>query len=239
MIETGFNLTLLIFLIIVIGSIILLSTQAIRPWMSRRSSWKRNVLWARIYLAILFTLLPIHYLLPRQGFMQSSGDNSQTVLISPTDILESFSSVENPGQVKGVYKNGTQTFKVDTNNITFDVSAIPGSYQIFVKRKNNDDGEIEVNSYIADRFVGKINYEKGVLPPIISLKNGRLFINPPERQNLEFKVFMADFTIDQFKHINDKIMANFETPPEAKILYLRVPQSLEIQNPNIYNVHIL
>lgn len=240
MTETGFNLTLLIFLIIFIGSIILFSMQAIRPWISRRSSWRRNTLWAGIYLAILFTLLPIHYLLPRQGFMQSSNDNSQTVLISPTDIIESFSSVENPDQVKGLYKNNTQTFKLDSNNITFDVSAIPVNYQIFVKRKNNDDGEIEVRSYITDRLAGKSNYAKNVSPPIISLKNGRLFINNPhEQQKLEFKAFMADFTIDQFNHANNKLMGSFQTLPGVKILYLRVPQSLELQNSNNFNVHIL
>lgn len=237
MTETGSNL--LIFLIIFIGSIILLSMQVIRPWMSRRSSWKRNALWAGIYLAILLALLPLHYLIPRQEFMQSSSDNSQTGLIAPSDITESFSSVENPDLIEGVYKNSTQTFKLDTNNITFDVSAIPVSYQIFVKRKDIDDSEVEVSGYITDRFVGKISYAKSFSPPILLLKNGRLFINPPERQNLEFKAFMADFTIDQFKHINDELMRNLYTPPGEKILYLHVPQSLEIQNSNNFNLHVL
>lgn len=236
--ETGFNIILLLMIIVIIGIIVLLSARAIGPWMSRHLSWKRNVLCAGVYLAILIMLVPISYLLPRQGFLQPSGDKSQTVLITPEDVVDSFSSVDNPGQVKGVYKNNTQTFKLDTNQLTFDESANQGNYQILIKRKAVNDGEIEVSSYTPERLIKEINYEKNILPPSISLKSGTLSIKAPSQQNLEFKQFIADFTVNQFYHINQKSFDLNRMNPGWNIIYLRVPQSVEIQG-STYNVHIL
>lgn len=209
--------------------------------MSRQLSWKRNALWAGAYLVILVILVPLSYLLPSQGFMQSDVDESQIVLDQSIDVVERVSSVEEPDQIEGIYKNKTQTFKLDTNFLTLDESATHGNYLIFIKRKGVDDGEIEVSSYATERFVGGANLAKNILPspPNISLKNGRLFINAPERLNLEFKVFMADFTVDQFKHVNQNSFDSYRSPSMWKIIYLQVPQSVEIYNSNTYNVHIL
>ncbi|HVJ48151.1 hypothetical protein [Desulfitobacterium sp.] len=238
--ETGLNIIPLLLFIVIIGTIVLFSARAIGPWMSQHISWKRNILCAGVYLAILIMLVPISYLLPRQGFMQPGGDKSQTVLYSPTDVVDNFSSVENPDQVKGVYKNNSQTFKLDTNSLAFDGSVNQGNYQILIKRKDVDDGEIEVSSYTSEQIIGDINFTKNILPPSISLQSGTLSIKAPSRQNLEFKQFMADFTVDQFKHLNQNLLDNYSGDPNWRIIYLRVPQSVKIHhNLNEYNVHTL
>lgn len=237
--STSLNLIPLFMFMIFIGILAILFTRVIKPWISGNLSWKKNSFFAGLYLALLIILVPISYLLPTQEFTQSSEDKSQNINYSPTDVIDSFSSTENPDQIQGVYKNSTQTFKLDTHALSFNEAINRGNYQIFIKRNGINDGQIEVSTYIYKQFYGKIDLTKRIPPPSISLQNGKLTIETIEHPNFEFKQFLADFTVDQFRPHNQEWFNSSRSPSDWRIIYLRVPQSLEIQNPDRYNVHIL
>jgi hypothetical protein len=237
--ETGFNLIPLFFFVVITGILIFLLVRVILPWMSQRITWKRNVLGIGLYLAILTMLVPLTYLLPRQGFLQPSRDESQMALVSPEVVVGLFSSVKNPDQLQGVIKNNSQTFKLNEDSLTLDEFGNRGDYHVFIKRKDRDDGEIEVSTYIPEQLIGGFDSAKGVLPPEILLRNGRLVINPPEHQNLEFKRFMADFTVDQFKHLNQESLDIYKASFLWKAIYIKVPQNLTIDYSKGSNVHVL
>lgn len=236
--ETGFiNIGLLIILGMIIVFLFFIAQLSVRI-LSRYVSWKRNILFAGVYLALLIMLIPLSYLLPRQGFIQAGADKNEINLSSPEDIITLFSSEDNPDQIKGIHKNKSQTFETHINSLSFDGSVNRGNYLVFIKRKAVDDGEVEMSSYVIERLIGEINYTKSILPAKVSLDNGYLSIAEPSHQNLEFKQFMSDFTIDQFKHLNSKSLDTYGYP-DWNIIYLRVPQSTEIHNYSNNNVHVL
>lgn len=237
--STSLNLIPLFIFMIFIGILVIVFTRVIKPWVNGNLSWKKNSFFAGLYLALLFILVPIFYLLPTQEFAQPSEVKSQNIDHSRTDVVDSFSSTENLDQIQGVYKNSTQTFKVDTHVLSFNEAINRGNYQIFIKRSDVNDGEIEVSTYIYEQFSGKIDLTKRIPPPSISLQNGRLTIETGGQSSFEFKQFLADFTVDQFRHHNQEWFYTYRSPSDWRIIYLRVPQNLEIQNPNSYNIHVL
>lgn len=238
--ETGFNMSSILLLIVILGALIftiLFFARTIRPWMTNHLSWKRNILFAGAYFAILILLVPLSYLLPKHGFIQADSKKSQISLYSPEDIITLFSSEDNPDPIKGIYKNKSQIFKVDSDSLKFFISPNQGNYQILIKRKAVDDGEVEVRSYTTEQFLGDFNYTKDISAPTIDLQNGVLSIHGGSHKTLEFKQFIADFTVDQFKHVNPKSIEPYGNP-DWNIIYLSVPQSLEIKGSSS-NVHLL
>lgn len=234
------NLILISLFMFIIGIIVIAFTRVIRPWAKGNLSWKKNVFSAGLYLAILIILVPIFYSLPTQEFVQSSEGKGQRIDYSLTDVVDSFSSTENPDQIQGVYKISTQTLKLDSPILSFNEAINRGNYQIFIKKRNDiNDREIEVSTYIYEQFYGDIDLTKRIPPPSISLQNGRLNIKTIEHPNFEFKQFLDDFTVNQFRNQNHERFNTYRSPSDWRIIYLRVPQSLEIQNPNSYSVHIL
>lgn len=221
----------LIFMLVVF-TVVLFSMRAIRPWINRYISWRRNVILAGVYIAVLIVLVPICLLLPRREFMQTSGDreSDQTVMVAPIGLMNGFPLDGNLDQIKGIYRNSNQTFKLDKDKLTFDDSARKGNYKILVKRKAIDDGQIEVSTYITGYFVGKLDFTELVLPPSIFIQKGILSIEDPSPQNLNFIAFTADFTLNQFKHLNLQPNDSFSSQLGMRLIYLSVPKSLEIDN---------
>ncbi|WP_425803458.1 hypothetical protein ACHOLT_17980 [Desulfitobacterium sp. Sab5] len=234
---TGFvNIGLFIILGVIIVFLFLMAQLSVRI-LSRYVSWKRNILFAGVYLAILILLVPLSYLLPRQEFTQAETNKNEMNLSSPEDVVTLFSSEDNPDQIKGIYKNKSQTFTAHVNSLSFDSSVNRGNNLVFIKRKAVDDGEVEMSSYTNELLVGGINYTKFILPPNVLLDDGYLSIKEPSHQSFEYKQFMADFTIDQFKHLNSKSLDSYSNQ-DWNIIYLYVPQSMEIHN-YYKNVHVL
>lgn len=239
--ENGFFFGSILLLVVIIGILILtlfFSLKAIRHWLDNHLSWKRNLFFAGGYLAILILLVPLSYLLPRQGFIQEDTEKNQLSLNSSEDIVTLFSSEDNPDQIKGIYKNKNQIFKVDSETHKFQIAPNQFSYQFLIKRKAVDDGEVEVSSYTTEQYLGDFNYAKEISAPTIDLQNGLLSIQPvSHHKTLEFKQFITDFTVDQFKHVNPKSIEPNRSP-DWNFIYLRIPKSLEIGGSS-GNVHLL
>lgn len=112
--------------------------------------------------------------------------------------------------------------------------------QIIIERKDVDDGQIEVSTYVTSQFVQGIDFTKRVLPPLISLDKGMLFIKLNQPLNLDYRQFQNDFILDQFnsdqsKHRNNSSM---NILMGWKAIYIRVPKSMAIDKGN-NNIEII
>ncbi|GAB6171502.1 hypothetical protein JCM15765_09800 [Paradesulfitobacterium aromaticivorans] len=228
------NIVLLPLLLLIIFGFGLLLVKAIRPRVNYFTTWRNNARFAGLYLALLIVLVPIYYLLPDQGFMQVSEGKNLADARTEGDMTGvydyRFPPEGNLDQLPGVYKNSSQKFKVDTNKLTLKEAPTMG-YQILIARKDVDDSEIEVSTYVAPHVAGGMNFTNLVLPPIISVQNGMLSVQAPSQQQLEFSRFNADFTINQFKQVNQTIQGMSASVNVGwKVIYLLVPKSLEIDS---------
>lgn len=67
-----------------------------------------------------------------------------------------------------------------------------------------------------------------VITPEISFQKETLPFRSPSRQTLEYKQYKNDFTFDQFKLQNYGKFMGMSVNSGGKVIYIRVPKSLEI-----------
>ena len=226
------NVILLPLLILLIVVVLRDIVPMIRLKISAFVTWRRSFILAGIYLGILIVLVPILYLLPNKGFVMLEENRNQAETISRNTLADLFNHLPLKGDLDkqpGLYKNSSHIFKVDAKKLALNGSD-NGSNQIFVERKNVDDGEIEVSTYAATHTAGNIDFTKLILPPVMTYENGMLYIKSANRQQLDFKQFDSDFTVAQFKSltlgVGNGVSSSFGFG--WKMIYIRVPKSLEI-----------
>lgn len=229
------NVILAPILFIALFFVILLIVQLAKPWMSRHISLKKNILFAGIYLAILVIAVPIYYGLPTQVFIQASGSKNPVIMKSPAEMQKEFGWGEpskgrvDPFEKGEAYQSSSQTFKLDTNVLTFKESN-SRNYSVYVQRKSVDDGEMDVSTYNKGDYIADIDFTRAVLPPSISIEKGTLSISAPAKQNFEFKQFVADFILKQFNRPYPNLQTGFSSMHTPTIILIKVPKSLDIQD---------
>ena len=232
------NLSVIILPLLILLIVIVLRdiVPILRLKISAFVTWRRSFIVAGIYLGILILIVPILYMLPNEGLNELGENRNQAETISQNTINDLLNHIPLKGDLDkqaGLYRNSNNTFKVDTKKLGFNGSA-NANYQIFVERKDVDDGEIEISTYTATHTVGNADFTKLILPPVISYKNGMLSIKSANQQRLDFKQFNFDFTVAQFKNqtrgIGSDVSSGFGFG--WKMIYIRVPKSLEIDKEN-------
>ncbi|UNC93488.1 hypothetical protein [Candidatus Contubernalis alkaliaceticus] len=131
-------------------------------------------------------------------------------------------------EYEGAYLNKQWSFDYDQGQllITTSDNSHPTS-MIAVKRKDTEDGRIDIASYTA--FPPDPN-TTAVSPPEVRLSNNRLEIIPPEPTRVEMVYFFHDFTAAQFTG-KGLFMGNrsFFYFSEQPVLYLQIPADLKIE----------
>ena len=130
-------------------------------------------------------------------------------------------------EYEGAYLNRQWSFDYDQEQllITTSDNRQPSS-MITVKRKDTEDGRIDIASYTA--FPADSNTTMASSPDI-RLSNNRLEIIPPEPTRVEMVYFFHDFTAAQFTG-KGLFMENrgFFYFSEQQVLYLQIPADLKI-----------
>ena len=203
-----------------------------------RITWKGSLRLSGLYLGILILVIPIYYFLPKEGTNNVENRNNAVAISQKTmnNLLNQHLSPEdNLDDLPGLFKNSSYTFQVDTKKLSFNLPSNAGIYPILIVPKKVDDGIIEVRTYITTQFVGEIDYTKFVSPPVITLQNGTMSFEITH-QSLHFIQCTADFTVNQFKNQNIGNENGLSTTFGDKVVYIRVPKSLEVdtkENPVI------
>lgn len=182
--------------------------------------------------------------LPNNEFIQSSRDENLLLTKLPQDWTNDLNAYRFPpegdlDELPEIYKNSNQIFKLDSNIITLINSSNIEDNQIRIERKDTDDGEVEVSTYIGPHYAGGVDFTRLVLPPKIILEKGMLSIQAPTQQNLEFKRFDAGFTVNQFEQVKQNSGEMNSAHIGWKVVYIRVPKNLEIINSVGYNVQMV
>lgn len=224
----------LFLLVIVIGFFYFLA-KGLWPRVTRRLTWKNNLISAGIYFVLLLLLVPLSALLPQDDFVQSSKDGDKELLITqaPRDWSVDSRKYHIPldgrfEEQSGLYKNSSQTFPADSNSITLESTANTGYQPIYIERKDSADGKIEVSSYVAPHYADSIDFTRIVSPPRISLEKGILTIEAPSQQSLQFKSLSNSFTVNQFMQKDQNIREGNSSVFGGKAVYIRIPKNLEI-----------
>ncbi len=223
------NLLLSVLSIIIIVAIIRFGVVILK---ANFFSWQKNSVLAGVYLAVLLILVPLLYLLPDHDFSKQFMNINQNVWQPDPEELSNCVAQGNLDQQNGVFKKNSLKFKLEGNNLGFNIAGdSAGEYQIFIRRKDVNDGEIEVSTYVLPpNSMFGVDYTRQILPPDMSLSNGLLIIKSGQRQELNFKRFEADFILNQFKQSN--MPYNNGRESGGRLICVNVPKSLVIDDGN-------
>lgn len=228
------TVTSLLLLVIVIAFFYLLA-KGLWTRITRRLTWKNNLFLAGIYFLILLLLVPLSTLLPKDDFVGSSNDGTKVSILTQAPSNWSFDPqkyhIPPEGRFdeqSGVYKNSSQTFQAETNQLTLVSAENTGYNLIFLERKDSDDGEIEVSSYVAPHYADSVDFTRMVSPPRISFEKGVLTIKPSHQQNLVFKRLRDSFSVNQFKQMEQNTREGNISIFGWDAVYIRVPKALKV-----------
>ena len=231
------NIIMILFLLFIGIACFSLLTKGLWPRINRRLTWKNNLLLAGAYLVLLFLLVPLSALIPQDDFVRSSKDGDKELFITqaPRDWSADSRKYHIPldghfDEQSGLYKNSSQSFQMDTNQLTLVGSANTGYERIFIERKDSEDGEIEVSSYVAPHYADAVDFTRMVSPPKISFEKGTMTIEAPSQQNLVFKNESDSFTVGQFKPNNQNARKGNASIFGGKAIHIRIPKNLEIHD---------
>lgn len=226
------NLTLsLMFLVLVILAISLYFSWNLRPRFNRMVTWKINRIVALAFLGLLIIFVPIAAIL--NNSLLKSGDSRLKIVdlaVADQDISHiEFPPEEDLDEYPGVYKSNSQTFPLSSNKLEITGLENIGHYQVLIKRKETNDGELAISNYTAPHYTNLLDYTKMIAPPRITLDNGVLSIEAIE-QNFSFLRYTPNFIIDQFK---SEYSENRNMPMRFSVMgwraiVLNVPKDLEI-----------
>lgn len=232
------NSIMSLFLLVIVIALFYLLAKGLWPRITRRLTWKNNLISAGIYFVLLLLLLvPLSALLPKDDFVRSSkvGDKELLITQAPREWSVDSQKYHIPSdgrfeEQSGLYKNSSQTFQADTNLITLESSANTGYQPIYIERKDSDDGVIEVSSYVAPHYTDSIDFTRIVSPPRISFEKGILTIEAPSQQILQFKSLSDSFTVNQFKQKDQNTREGHSSVFGGKAVFIRIPKNLEIHD---------
>lgn len=228
------NLILLLITLLLIIVVIKFIVPIVRTRISGLMTWKRSCILAGLYLVGLILMVPILSMLPDKGNIKLVDDRVDMIglshsVISDFDYYNHLPTEESLDKQQGLYKISSQTFKVDTNKLSFLLYNPFIKGRIFVGQKEVDDGEIGISTYATAQLAGGIDFTKQMLPPTISFQKGTLSFKAPGHQRFEFKQFKNDFTIDQFKLQNFGNFIGMHTSFGEQVIYISVPKGMEIE----------
>lgn len=110
---------------------------------------------------------------------------------------------------------------------TLEIDTIYGDVpELYVERKQVDDGKIEVFCYASELTIDSIDFTDMAGEPLsYVLENNILTIKPPKEREVNVSIVKNEFTMNQFTEAREKgshIIVN------SPYLYMRIPKTLEL-----------
>jgi hypothetical protein len=186
-----------------------------------------------IYSAVLIILAIVSYMLPENKLLKQAG-NMDTINYQALQEAGQFYDLAKSGKLeqnKNITKNADYTFPIEGNQL--EIVLNNNSYcQIWVERKEVDDGKIEVGNYLSPFIAENIDITAKIKPPVINLNGNTMTIAPPV-DTINLIVFDRDFAVRQFSLNNIPRQITYSPVMVGnQAIYLRIPKNMQVKAKN-------
>ncbi|MEK3889188.1 hypothetical protein [Bacillus sp. FSL K6-3431] len=185
------------------------------------------------YLTILCISAIVYGLLPVE--------NANIHAITEKEVNR-ISDVFNENIFSGKTENMDPAFIKDEWTLDYDKDKLtilqPEGYfdgMIVIERKPEDDEKIE-GTYYANAIIGGVDVTPEIIPTKVDLNGDTLELIIPAMVELKFSLTKKEFPINQFTE-EGRFKRNPSSFTENQLLYLRIPQNLEIINNQDLFIH--
>jgi hypothetical protein len=177
------------------------------------------------YVALLLVATAVFYVLPDKKYQTVHSipvaDGSWETLYE--DLLEKK-------EVNQKHVRNRTSYPIGENELQLAVSS-PEYYNIsiIVERDSTLENRVETTMYASYLTVNDFDLSKEVPTPSVKLQNGTLTIIQPAMLEIELKMIKKEFVYTQFTDENWLEDEGFGSSHSSPILYLKVPQDMEIK----------
>lgn len=226
-------LSLILLVVILLG--ILLMTKNKKPFVPNL----RNYFFL-FYCAVLLLAALAVYALPDQDFIQRAKNNPDQAISEARQTEANLFEIAKQGNLdhtKGIYLNLSQDFIVGEDRLNLKLANGMES-EVWIERKDSNDGKIEVRSYVTPHLVEHVDFSAKIRPPVISLEGNKLQIQPPARYTLDLKTFKDNFISAQFRGSSPAESFGNTTVFGRQIIYLRIPAGMKVSSNQPYIIYL-
>lgn len=181
------------------------------------------------YIGVLLISAVLYAFIPNEQATEKNTDLSWSKLYH--DTFKGNPDVINPKLIKNSwvkeYRGKQLNISVKDDN----------TIDIFIDRKNDNDGKIEGFLYQSNTFVNGLSIDTHFEPNYLYWSGDTLAITPPIEKKLKFVSSNREFIVAQF--MDDRDHDHSEFALGRQILYLRIPSDLKIINNARFNIQFV
>jgi hypothetical protein len=176
------------------------------------------------YVSLLLIVTVVFYVLPDKKYQSvdsiPAADGSWETLYE--DLLEKK-------EVDPKHMSNRTSHPIEENELQLAVSSPEYYISIIVERDSSLENRVESTMYASYLTVNDFDLSKEVPTPSVNLQNRTLTIMPPPMLKLELKMIKKEFVYSQFTNESWLEDDGFGSTHSGPILYLKVPENLEIK----------
>lgn len=208
--------------LLLLGIVFLIVQFVKKPYLSKSSNRSMRLLAG--YVALLLVGTAVFFALPDKKYQSvdsiPAADGSWETLYE--DLLEKK-------EVDPKHMRNRTSHPIEENELQLAVSSPEYFISIIVERDSSLENRVESTMYASNLTVNDFDLSKEVPTPSVKLQNGTLTIMTPPMLKLELKMIKKEFVYSQFTNESWLEDEGFGSSHSGPILYLKVPQDLEIK----------
>lgn len=187
------------------------------------------------YVGLLVVATAISMLFPQNSL--SYDKVSQEELLEEMGLQQEVIEAANRGifkEPKGFTVKKKWTFPVSKDRI---ILTKPEAYysQVFVEMSSELQGEIQVTNYVGRSLINGMDVTKERDSVDVSLSEDQLTIKSPAQVDFKFAEISTGFPFNQFSgDIINLFSSDFDSYEGMDIIYMKVPENLEIEGEVVY-----
>lgn len=186
-----------------------------------------KMIFAIVYFIILCVALLIFCFIPNKNFIASNYPQENSDYNNAADDFKQLVIDGKLGSSKKFIKQGSNNFQIKGKFLKIQ-GGTDANEKIWVQRKEQNDGKIQVTNYAAKSIFHGIDITNKFLPLTSHFKDDTLTIDKAADKEINISVFAYDFTVNQFIKDNNNQSSYIVPDPYTRIILIKIPKNFQI-----------
>ncbi|WP_417899731.1 hypothetical protein ABN702_05420 [Bacillus haimaensis] len=208
--------------LLLLGTVFLIVQFVKKPYFTKSSTRSMRLLAGYVALLLLGTAL--FYLLPNKKYQ-----TVDSIPVADESLETLFEDLLEKREVNQKHVRSRSSYSIEEKELQLALSSPDYYISIIVERDSRLKNRVETTIYASYLTVNDFDLSKEVPSPTVKLQNGTLTIMPPPMLEIELKMIKKEFVYSQFTNESWLEDDGFGSTHSGPILYLKVPQDLEIK----------
>ncbi|MGM0834589.1 MAG: hypothetical protein ACQEV7_00415 [Bacillota bacterium] len=208
--------------LLLLGTVFLIVHFVKKPYFTKSSTRSMKLLAG--YVALLLVGTALFYLLPNKKYQ-----TVDSIPVADESLETLFEDLLEKREVDQKHVRSESSYSIEEKELQLAITSPDYYISIIVERDSRLKNRVETTMYASYLTVNDFDLSKEVPTPTVKLQNGTLTIMQPAMLEIELKMIKKEFVYSQFTNESWLEDNGFGSTHSGPILYLKVPQDLEIK----------